>query len=436
MKINPLLALFADQPVLLSAEHRSQVLAYLEAAAAHPDITRMLDETAATNDDGFWPDPQSWKAPYRPYAVVNGILQIPVKGMLLNSFSFATSFATGYEYIWRAYERGMDDGSVRGIALVCHSPGGLVAGNQDLVDKMHARRDEKPVRAFAHEMAASAAYNVASVAPHIAMSRTAIVGSIGVRTTHIDWSKFNEKMGLEYTFIFAGEGKIDGDPDLPLSKDAKDRMQARIDELYEVFVSSVARNRGIKAETIRKDLKAYVYGATQAVSNGLANSIGSLDDAVAAFAADLSSTSGDEQMSIQDNAGGVDQAAHETAVTAARQDGHTAGLAEGAQAERTRISAILGSEEAKGREELAQHFVASGMAADAAIAALKVAPKGGEPEKELEEANTSETPFNAAMSNGGNPEVGASAKKGGEGKGQDDIIASLDGLGVIAPVKA
>src|SRR5699024_6624417 len=113
----------------------------------------------------FWFQDDDWRSSLRPYVVRDGVLQIPVKGVLLHNFPYQFgSWATGYTYIQRAFERGLDDDQVKGIALVVDSPGGEVAGNFDLVDKMYERRDEKPVRAYAAEMALSAAYSIASVA--------------------------------------------------------------------------------------------------------------------------------------------------------------------------------------------------------------------------------------------------------------------------------
>ncbi len=53
----------------------------------------------------------------------------------------------------------------------------------------------------------------------------------------------------------------------------------------------------------------------------------------------------------------------------------TEAVAAALKQDRERIAAITGGEEAKGREDLAQNLAMTGMAAETAIAALKVAPK-------------------------------------------------------------
>lgn len=390
-------AQFTGQPALVALDSAAQFNALAAHLSANDDFARLTEATVTMSDE-FW-DCEEWERAFRPYEVVDGILFVPVRGVLLHNFPYALgNWATGYEYIQRAVLRGLDDANVRGVALLCNSPGGMVAGCFEAADKIYARRGEKPIRAFAHEAAYSAAYAIASVADSIVVSKTGGVGSIGVVTSHVDLSKMYDEMGVKQTFIFAGKHKVDGNATEPLSDDVKARIQVRIDELYDVFVSSVARNRGMEEQAVR-DTEALTYTATQAVSIGLADSIGPLDDAVAQFCADLSTPTGDENMSNQTDAAVVEQAVHEQAVAAARAEG----AAEGAAAATARIGAILGSEEAKGREDLANHFAfKSNMTAEDALAALAVSAKAT-----VAPAASAEDPFDAAMSQD-NPNVGAS----------------------------
>jgi signal peptide peptidase SppA len=283
----------------------------------------------------------------------------------------------------------------------------MVAGCFEAADKIYARKGEKPIRAFAHEAAYSAAYAIASVADSIVVSKTGGVGSIGVVTSHIDLSKMYDEMGVKQTFIFAGKHKVDGNASEPLSDDVKARIQVRIDELYDVFVSNVARNRGMEEQAVR-DTEALTYTATQAVSIGLADSIGPLDDAVAQFCADLSTPTGEENMSTpKTDAAVVEQAVHEQAVAAARAEGVAEGTKAGEAAATARIGAILSSAEAEGRGDLANHFAfKTPMSAEDAIAALAVSPKAAAPAPAAKTVE-GEGGFDAAMSTG-NPEVGGS----------------------------
>lgn len=432
---NPLIARFAGEPTLVAEQSAERFKSCLAQAAEHPHFAEMMAERADTTDD-FWGAPEgSWRASLRPYVVKDGVLQIPVKGVLLHDFPFAFGdWATGYDYIWRAFQRGCGDfatGAIKGIALVCDTPGGMVAGCFDAVDKMVALKDSigVPVRAFAHESAYSAGYAIATVADHIAVSRTGGVGSIGVVTSHIDWSGAMAQDGIKVTFIASDPSKVEGNPYEPLSADAKARIQARIDELYSIFVAAVVRSRDLSEETVRTELKAHTFTATQAMSNGLADSVGSLEDATSAFAEFLDAPSdnqGEPEMTTPVET--VDKAVHDAAVAEAR----AAGVTEGAAAMQTRIGAILGSEDAKGRETLAQHFAfKSDMPADAALAALAAAPKAEAPAPAPAPAPAAAAKpqtFAEAMETE-NPDVGA---QGGNGNGGGNAEQSADDLKALA----
>jgi signal peptide peptidase SppA len=426
-----LTAQFTGQPALVALDSAAQFNAIAAHLSNNAEFARLTEATASMGDD-FW-DCEDWERAYRPYEVVDGILFVPVRGVLLHNFPYAYgNWATGYEYILRGVLRGLDDANVRGIALLCNSPGGMVAGCFEAADKIYERKGEKPIRAFAHEAAYSAAYAIASVADSIVVSKTGGVGSIGVVTSHIDLSKMYDDIGIKQTFIFAGKHKVDGNASEPLPEDVKARIQVRIDELYDVFVSSVARNRGMEEQAVR-DTEALTYTATQAVSIGLADSIGPLDDAVAQFCADLSTPHGEENMTTPTtDAAVVDQAVHDQAVAAARAEGK----AEGELAATSRIGAILGSEEAKGRGDLANHFAfKTSMSAEDAVAALAVSPKAAAPAAPA--AETVEGGFDAAMSQG-NPEVGASATTDGADAEDslDSMLALAAQFGIAkAPVK-
>lgn len=350
--LNPYLTRFDQVPSLLSPELQGIFESSLHQTSNL--MTRIANDNSApkmVSGDDFWYAEDDWRASFRPYTVKDGILQIPVKGVLLHDFPYQLGgWATGYAYIWKAFERGMNDPEVQGIALICDTPGGEVAGNFDLVDKMFAYRGVKPIQGFAMESAYSAGYSIISVADKITVSRTGGVGSIGVVTMHVDVSKMMEEWGYKVTFIFAGKHKVDGNPYEALSSDVRERIQARIDELYGVFVSTVARNRGMDEQAIR-DTEALTFTATQATSNGLADAIGSLDDAIAAFAVDLSLNEEDENMAD------FTQAQYDEGTSTARAEGLSAGRAEGrtegANTMRSRIESVVASDEGKKRPAMA-----------------------------------------------------------------------------------
>jgi signal peptide peptidase SppA len=418
----PLLQQIAQSPLLIDCNAESLFRASIEHIVRHEHAATFLSSAVnmAAEDEDFWPRSDDWRTQYRPYVVKNGILQIPVMGVLLNRFPWQLGrWATGYSYIEKAWQRGMADANVKGIAYIHDSPGGEVAGNFELADKLFASRRQKPQRSFAADHSYSASYSLSSAPGSIAITRSGGVGSIGVVTAHVEYSKALDEMGVKVTFIFAGKHKVDGNPYEKLPDGVKSRIQERIDRIYGVFTSSVARNRAMDESKIRAT-EALTYDAEDAIKAGLADRVGSLEEEMVVFSEDV--TIGDEQMANDNTDKGIPQATHDKAVA----DATLAGEKKGEAAAKARIIAILGSDEAKTRQKAA---MSAALKTDMTVEQAKAfladlpeekaeAPKGEETAEDKSKKPTAKrNHFEEAMGKN-NPEVGA-GDDGGEGDDKD-----------------
>ena len=187
-------------------------------------------------------------------------------------FDFLFGGGATYEEIRSTFKAAIADDSVRSILFDIDSPGGEVAGLFDLVDEIYNARRTKPIYAIANESALSAAYAIASAADMIYLPRTAKVGSIGVMAVHMDQSEAEKKAGLKFTPIYAGERKNDFSPHSPLSKEAFEVAKASVNQTYDLFVETVARNTGNSAKQIR-DTQAAIYTGADAINHGLADDV-------------------------------------------------------------------------------------------------------------------------------------------------------------------
>ncbi len=102
----------------------------------------------------------------------------------------------------RWIEEADHDPEVDAILLRIDSPGGMVAGTETLATAI--REAEKPIVAYIDDLAASAAYWVASETQEIiANNTTAIVGSVGVMLSFMDIQPYLEKLGVKFHTITA-----------------------------------------------------------------------------------------------------------------------------------------------------------------------------------------------------------------------------------------
>ena len=220
----------------------------------------------------------------RGYDVVNGVAVIPICGTLVNKLGSIRPFSgmTGYDGIGLNLAQALDDSDVRGIVFDVDSPGGEVYGCFDLVDKIYAARGRKPMWSILTESAFSAAYAIASAADRVVVPRTGGVGSIGVIALLADISKMLDINGIKVNVIQFGARKADGLEVLPMSPEARDRFQADVNAMGELFIETVARNRKLNAAAVRATEATTFLGA-DGVSAGLADAVASPEAAFGEF---------------------------------------------------------------------------------------------------------------------------------------------------------
>lgn len=208
---------------------------------------------------------------------------IPVFGYLAPRETLATRIFGGTPLDQlRAQVRTLSDSSsVGSIVLLLDSPGGSVAGVEETWQVIREASGRKRVVAVVDSLAASAAYFLASAADEIVVTPSGEVGSIGVYTLHADWSRNLSSAGIKPTIIKAGEHKAEGNPYEPLGDDARAHTQSIVDDYYRAFVRSVARGRGVSTRFVEKNFgQGRTFTARRAVSRGMADRVGTLDEVV------------------------------------------------------------------------------------------------------------------------------------------------------------
>ncbi len=200
--------------------------------------------------------------------VVDGVARIPIVGFLARDRSALLDFfevpQTSYLDIRAAVREADADESVRAIQFEVDSPGG--EASNDLIETANAIFEtSKPSVAVVGEMAASAAYWLASQADRIALSGPAtFVGSIGVA---VDMSVGGDVVSIASTN--APRKRPDA-----TTEEGKSDIRMALDDLHELFVADVARGRGVSAATINSDFgKGDVVIASKAVAAGMADKI-------------------------------------------------------------------------------------------------------------------------------------------------------------------
>lgn len=370
----PSLAHIADRllnrPLLIHPMKAELILHVLEGriplgdatlAPLSPDASRFSGEMSAS----------------RTFRIEGGVAIISVVGSLVNRGAWigAYSGTTSYEGLAKQVGDAAADPKVKAIILDLDSPGGEATGMFTLAAKVAEVAKVKPVVAVVNDMAASAAYGIASQATEIVVTPTSVVGSIGVVLTHLDRSGELQSKGIKPTLIYAGSHKVDGNPFGPLSDAVKADLQMEVAKFYDQFVGLVAQGRGDRlTEQGARATEARVFIGQDAIDRGLADRMASFDAVLASLQSSkpggfVGPKSGGRRMADDTNT--VTQEAHVAAVNTARAEGETAGRKAGSTEATARIAAILGSEAAKDKPKLAMSIaLETDMSAEAAVKVL------------------------------------------------------------------
>ncbi len=210
----------------------------------------------------------------RQVTLRDGVATIPIRGPLFRYANLFTSVsgATSMEILANDLMEAATSPEVRAILLDIDSPGGEVNGTQELGELIFEGRELKPLVAHISGDGNSAAYWLASAASEIVVGPTSIAGSIGVRAAFLDTSEADRMAGLREIVIVSSQSpRKDVDPTTP---DGVHDIQVVLDDLAEVFVTTVARNRGVDPETVLRDFgQGGVFVGARAVTAGLTDRI-------------------------------------------------------------------------------------------------------------------------------------------------------------------
>lgn len=250
-----------------------------------------LDAAQLRQKASDWIDEEPATLPRRQYTVEQRVARINVEGTLVHRLGGVAPYSglTGYDCLDKIVSDAQANKEVGAILLDMDSPGGEVSGCFDFARKlrsMGAHNGGKPIIAFANEMSCSAAYAIASACDAIMTTETGMTGSIGVWTMMVDMTKGLSKNGIEVTMIRAGERKARGGPYEHADKATFEKLQAWVDETWQIFADLVAKNRPLTSQAVMA-LEGDWFTGKDALDIGLVDAVDSPEaifDAVAKLA--------------------------------------------------------------------------------------------------------------------------------------------------------
>lgn len=183
------------------------------------------------------------------------------------------------------------DKSIDGLVLRVNSGGGSAFASEQIWEALEQFKkiSKKPFYVSMGDVAASGGYYISCGANRIYAEPLTLTGSIGIFGIIPNFQPLlRDKLGVNTFTVSTNQGSM---PDAlqPMTPEQRQAMQSYVDNGYELFVKRCAEGRKKTVDQIKAIAEGRVWDGQSALSNGLVDRLGGLDQAVADMAKELGS---------------------------------------------------------------------------------------------------------------------------------------------------
>lgn len=165
------------------------------------------------------------------------------------------------------------------IIYEINSGGGAVVASKEVKREIESV-DAKTVCRF-RDVSASGGYLIALGCDRIVADSASLTGSIGVRSSYLQYSGLLDKLGVKYINISSGKRKEIGSPYSNITEEEKEVLASKAEAIHEEFVGMVEENRNLSDSQIEQVRTGEPFLGDRAMELGLVDRIGGRETAVA-----------------------------------------------------------------------------------------------------------------------------------------------------------
>jgi protease-4 len=191
----------------------------------------------------------------------------------------------GSKDISEAIRKARKNDKVKAIVMRVNSPGGSALASEVIRREAQLAAAEKPFIISMGDMAASGGYWISCTANKIYADSTTLTGSIGVFGMIPDLGNFfRNKLGITFDYAYTNLNAGFLDINRPMTDYEKVVMERQIDKIYYDFLHLVSEGRNMPVEKVDSIAQGRIWSATDALTIGLIDQIGGLEEAIAGAA--------------------------------------------------------------------------------------------------------------------------------------------------------
>lgn len=277
----------------------------LQAAGLSPDavddyVTSMIAE---------WLDMDSKPLDYTE----DGIAIVSITGPL---YKRKSPFQSNYRSIGEALDVLLSQ-TPRAVILKMDTPGGMVDGLESVVRKVEQLAQQTLVVVSCQGMLCSAGYRIAAMAGAIFATEDSEAGSIGTYWQFIDYSAAFAEAGLKSVMLTTGPFKGIGAIGEPINDEQRAFLQDLTDKTNQAILQDVKNGRELTDEQLASVSDGRFWLASDALSLGLIDKIGSMSDVLTAIRSQTKEPTNMSKIKLEENGGSSSSSAQEGVETPA-----------------------------------------------------------------------------------------------------------------------
>ena len=162
--------------------------------------------------------------------------------------------------------------NVDAVVYEINSGGGAVVASKEVMRSIESM--EVPTVCRLRDTGASGAYLAALGCDKIVADSATLTGSIGVRSSYLQYTGLMDNIGLKYVNITAGERKELGSPYQNISEEEKQRLKQKAETIHAEFVQKVDEERNLTDSELENVSTGKAILGSRAEKLGLVDEIG------------------------------------------------------------------------------------------------------------------------------------------------------------------
>jgi protease IV len=166
------------------------------------------------------------------------------------------------------------ESSAKAVIVHINSPGGTVAGSEELYDSLIKVKAKKPMVVVVDGLAASGGYIAAMASDRIVAQQSAIVGSIGVIFQYPNVTELLKTIGVQVETIKSSPLKAAPSGYEPTTPEARAAVESIVRDSFDWFKGLVRDRRHLDDASLQKVSDGRVFTGRQAVELKLIDGLG------------------------------------------------------------------------------------------------------------------------------------------------------------------